>query len=393
QPFRMLMLKQILSQVRPGDWFCLLDLKHAYFPIQIAPHHRRFLRSAFEGVAYQYTFLPFGISLARRTFTKCMDAALSPLRQKGIRILNYLNNWLNLAQSEDELLSHRSFLLSHLDCMGLRINFAKSALSPSQQILFLGTVLDLTLMRALVMPEHALAIQQLTASFKVGAPRPLKAFQKMLGLMGLLRMRPFQHWLKPRVPSLAWCHGCLQVKVDQACVAALAPWRVSARSASLFLPNLFLEVQGCVGPRVAQPPPLCFSPSHPDPTGHQASQGSETQGAVSGPLLREPTLVRRTISAALSSNVAHPPETGPPLSGKQNNMAPSARVVGSTPVASRWEPANSTSLHAHGTGRCHSTCHCYMRVVLHVTVKCAWHWTQHGHAHMAFDTSPLHAHT
>ena len=70
--------------------------------------------------------LPFGLSLAPRTFTKCIDAALSPLRQKGIRILNYLDDWLILAQSEAEIVSHRSLLLSHLECLGLRINFAKS---------------------------------------------------------------------------------------------------------------------------------------------------------------------------------------------------------------------------------------------------------------------------
>ncbi len=129
RPFRMIMLKQILSQIRTEDWFCSLELKDAYFHIQIAPHHRRFLRFAFEGVAYQYTVLPFGLSLAPRTFTKCMDAALSPLRQMGIRILNYLDDWLILAQSEVELLSHRT--LSHLERLGLRVNYAKSALSPS----------------------------------------------------------------------------------------------------------------------------------------------------------------------------------------------------------------------------------------------------------------------
>ncbi len=102
----------------------------------------QFLRFAFEGVAYQYTVLPFGLSLAPRTFTKCIDAALSTLRQMGICILNYLDDWLILAQSEDELLSHRSFLLSHLECLGLRVNFAKSELSPSQRISFLGTVHD-----------------------------------------------------------------------------------------------------------------------------------------------------------------------------------------------------------------------------------------------------------
>ncbi len=173
RPFRMITLKQIFSQIRTEDWFCSLDLKDAYFHIQIAPHHRRFLRFAFEGVAYQYTVLPFGLSLAPRTFTKCMDAALSPLRQMGIRILNYLDDWLILAQSEVELLSHRTLILSHLERLGLRVNFAKSALSPSQRISFLGTVLDSAHMRAVIAPEHALAIQKLAATFKSDTARPL----------------------------------------------------------------------------------------------------------------------------------------------------------------------------------------------------------------------------
>ncbi len=35
--FRMITLKQILAQICPGDWFMLLDLKDAYFHIQVAP--------------------------------------------------------------------------------------------------------------------------------------------------------------------------------------------------------------------------------------------------------------------------------------------------------------------------------------------------------------------
>ncbi len=94
RPFRMITSKQILTQICPVNWLFLLDLKDAYIHIQIAPHPSRFLRFAFEGVAYQYTVPPFGLSLAPRTFTKCMDVALSPLRQMGIRILNYLDDWL-----------------------------------------------------------------------------------------------------------------------------------------------------------------------------------------------------------------------------------------------------------------------------------------------------------
>ncbi|KAL0173794.1 hypothetical protein M9458_029762, partial [Cirrhinus mrigala] len=77
---------------------------------------------------------------------------------------------------------------------------------------------------ATVTSECALAIQQLTASFKIRASCPLKTFQKMLGLMastspvlqlGLLYMQPLQYWLKQLV------------LVDQACMAALARWKDS----------------------------------------------------------------------------------------------------------------------------------------------------------------------
>ncbi len=181
-----------------------------------SPHHRRFLRFAFEGVAYQYKVLPFGPSLAPHTFTRCMDAALFPLLQMGIRILNYLDDWLILAQSEAVSTSHKNLFLSHLCCLGLRVNFAKSILSPSQRVSFLSTVIDSVQMTATVSAERATTIQSHAAFFKEGNARPLKAFLKMLGLMtaatpvlqlGLLRMRPFQFWLKQRVPSAAWRHG------------------------------------------------------------------------------------------------------------------------------------------------------------------------------------------
>ncbi len=79
-----------VSGPRGGDWFVTINLKDAYFHIQVVQRHRRFLRFAFGGKAYQYKVLPFGLALAPRTFTKCMDAALALLRLQGIRVLNYL---------------------------------------------------------------------------------------------------------------------------------------------------------------------------------------------------------------------------------------------------------------------------------------------------------------
>ncbi len=89
-------------------------------------------------------------------------------------------------------------------------------------------------MRAVVTAERIPAIQQLVASLVTGASRPLKSFQRMLGLMAsaspvlklhLLQMLHLQRWLKHRVPSDAWCHGRLRIKVNRACVTALGPWK------------------------------------------------------------------------------------------------------------------------------------------------------------------------
>ncbi len=221
--FRVITLKQIFTKICPVDWFMSLDLKDVYFRIQVIQES---MRSAFEVVAYQYKVLPFGLSLAPHIFTRCMDVALSPLRKMGIRILNYLDDWLILAQLQAVLTSHKTLLLSHLDCLGLRVNFAKSMLSPSQRVSFLGTAID---------SERRNHDNSAPRSLLQGrSRRSLKAFQRMLGLMAaaspilqldLLHMRPNQFWLKQRAPSAAWRHGRHRVTVTRACVSALARWR------------------------------------------------------------------------------------------------------------------------------------------------------------------------
>ena len=74
---------------------------------------------------YQYCVLPFGLALAHRVFLKCMDAVLAPLRLQGVRVLNYLDDWLVLAQSQTQAHSHWDLVLNHLNSLGLCTNFQK----------------------------------------------------------------------------------------------------------------------------------------------------------------------------------------------------------------------------------------------------------------------------
>ncbi len=124
-PFKMLTQKRIFECIRPRDWFAAIDLKDAYFHVSILPRHRPFLHFAFEGRAYQYKVLPFGLALSPRVFTKVVEGALVPMRKQGVRTLNYLDDWLILAQSREQLCEHRDLVLSHLQ-LGLQVNWEKS---------------------------------------------------------------------------------------------------------------------------------------------------------------------------------------------------------------------------------------------------------------------------
>ncbi len=191
-----------------------------YFHVSILPRHRPFLRFAFEGRAYQYKALPFGLSLSPRVFTKVVEAALVPLREAGIRILNYLDDWLILTQSRALLCEHRDMVLSHLSRLGLQVNREKSKLSPTQRISFLGMELDSVNLTARLSEERAQSMLRCLESLQRKRAVPLKHFQRLLGHMassaaitplGLLHMRPLQRWLHDRVPRWAWRHGTYRV--------------------------------------------------------------------------------------------------------------------------------------------------------------------------------------
>ncbi|KAL0199702.1 hypothetical protein M9458_002889, partial [Cirrhinus mrigala] len=227
------LLNRSVMRLKSEDWFVTIDLKDAYFHVSILPQHRKFLRFAFRGEAYQYRVLPFGLALSPRTFTKCVDAALAPLRLQGIRILNYIDDWLILAQSEMVAVRHRDVVLAHMKELGLRLNAKKSVVSPLQRITYLGVVWDSTTMQARLSPARIESILTAVKRVKEGRSLTVKQFQRLLGLMaaasnvipfGLLYMRPLQWWLKTRGFSPRG-NPLRMIKVTRRCLRALDMWR------------------------------------------------------------------------------------------------------------------------------------------------------------------------
>lgn len=92
--------------IRKKSYAATIDLKHAYYLLPIHESYRKYLRFSFDGVLYEFTCLPFGLSSAPHTFTKLMRPVIESLRANKIECVNYLDDFLILGSSESECLKN-----------------------------------------------------------------------------------------------------------------------------------------------------------------------------------------------------------------------------------------------------------------------------------------------
>ena len=133
------MLKDLLRQ---GDFMAKIDLKDAYFAVQISEPDRKYLRFRWRDTVYQFNCLPFGLSCAPWVFTKITKAATAVLRERGIRMIIYIDDMLIMAESETLLEDHVAATVYLLENLGFIINYPKSILEPRTTLEFLGFQVD-----------------------------------------------------------------------------------------------------------------------------------------------------------------------------------------------------------------------------------------------------------
>lgn len=133
------MLKDLLLE---KDWMASIDLKDAYLSVAVAMEHRKYLRFAWAEQTYEFQCLPFGLSSAPRVFTKLLKPVVGFLRRQGIRLVIFLDDMLVLAQSKEDLVAQMEQIAQLFSLLGFSINHEKSQLRPTQQIQFLGFLID-----------------------------------------------------------------------------------------------------------------------------------------------------------------------------------------------------------------------------------------------------------
>ncbi|KAL5004784.1 hypothetical protein ScPMuIL_018240 [Solemya velum] len=206
-------MKKVLNLVQEGDWSINLDLKDAYFHIEIYKKHRMYLRFCYKSVVYQFRALCFGPTVAPRVFTKITAVVVAYLRKRSLRIATYLDDWLGLNQIRMQLLQNRTLVLNLLFELGFIINKKKSSLEPSQNVTYIGGQFHLKRGLVFPTPERVLGLKVAAMNILQGqnsARDYLVLLGKIASCIDLipnarLFMRPIQlhllaHWSPQRSP-------------------------------------------------------------------------------------------------------------------------------------------------------------------------------------------------
>ena len=210
--FKMETPETIRLSLQKGEWVTSLDFSDAYFHIPIAQRSRKFLRFHLN-VSYQFTSLSFGLATAPLEFTKVVKEVKLMAQARGIRIHQYLDDWLVRAPSQVTCLHHTRILLALCQELGWLVNLQKSELVPQQVFNFVGYRFDLLTGRVLPTQDRWTTLKQQILFIRDKSSCTVRQFMSLIGLptatkkqvwAGHLHMRPIQwhlkrHWHVPEV--------------------------------------------------------------------------------------------------------------------------------------------------------------------------------------------------
>ena len=228
--------QSVLQSLRPRGWMVSLDLQDTYLQVPVHPSSRRYLWFCVGDVVYQFRALCFGLSTAPHTFTRVMAPISLILHCYGFRILRYLDDWLVLRSSFQEIVRARNFLFWLCQELGICVNLSKSSLTPFQTIDYLGMRLQMRPLRVFPTPKRILKLSSRVLDFVSCRQQLLSPWRQLLGVMSslssivpgsCLRMRSLQLPLNTT--------GCLledsaTVSWDDSCLDDLWWWSVESPS-------------------------------------------------------------------------------------------------------------------------------------------------------------------
>lgn len=88
----MVTLESIFPFLQKETWFVALNMKDAYFHVDIPLPHRKFPQLLVGQEHDQFRVLPFGLAVTPRIFTKVFYVMVALMRCHGYTVFSYLDD-------------------------------------------------------------------------------------------------------------------------------------------------------------------------------------------------------------------------------------------------------------------------------------------------------------
>ena len=155
----------------------------------------------------------------------CHGSYIFIMHRHGFHLLRYLDDWLVLGSTFQDLVRARDFLLWLCLRLGVIVNLSKSSLVPTQTLYYLGMTLETSPLRVFPTLKRVQKFSLLLQEFLSDRLHPVSVWRSLLGMMSSmsaivpgsrLRMRSLQlrlnaaghHLLDDHLVS--WDDGCLR---------------------------------------------------------------------------------------------------------------------------------------------------------------------------------------
>ena len=187
EKFKMETPETIRTSLQQGEWVTSIDFRNALTSI------------------YQYRNSPGNICSRKYLCTVVAKEVKLIAIHKGIRIHQYLDDWLVRGRSHQVCLPHTQDLVKMCQQLGWLVNLEKSELEPKQVFDFVGYQFDLKSSRVRPTPARWQHLQEKIQTLLALPACLVRQFMSLVGLLtvtekqvhlGRLHMRPIQWHLK-----------------------------------------------------------------------------------------------------------------------------------------------------------------------------------------------------
>ena len=248
--FKMETQGSVRSAIRSQEWTVSIDIRYAYHHVPMHQAVRKYLHFVVNKKVYQFTCLPFGLATSPREFTKLLRPVVSLLRQQGVKLHVYLDNWLIRADTPEQAQQHAQTTIKVLQFFGWIINFEKSDLTPSQDFQFIGMQFNTRRFTVAPLPKMRVKVQSVHQHWMANPNITARDLHRLLGILvfmaslvrwGRLRLHPVQRWA-----ATAWCqrtgNWSDRIQVPQWVLSEVAWWSSPAVLQDLPLAAREMEV-------------------------------------------------------------------------------------------------------------------------------------------------------